>query len=775
MFNSLKTKAEDTIDREQRKFNEKIANLIETLKTEESTSNLFDKILHKDKDGKPDGSLIRKIKGDFYKDLESKNVGWIQSNTVFKPNAKLEFDKALQLYSDGKMQYAKNQKQIDQATKEIEEYNKKFNLWDAKYKNSAYNHYKNTKSSRYLTPNSSWYTSEYQYILNNPNKAISKIYNEFQKTIEESRQYTPDYISDSFIPSIQKGFFKKLTSAQGFKGLIDDAKDFYTSPPYEKINDEDVFKIPLKYTYDLKGEKSLDLGVVFSLFNHSVLQNKHLGEIENEVLLMENALIEAKYHDVDYRGNIQRDESGNVIKLDSDSKEGSNTISQFRSHMKRSLYGITDETKQIEFNGLSVNKMVDSAINYFSLSKLGLNIFTGVSNFIGGEAMLFSTAARTKHFDMKNVVNAQKLITTRNTDALSAIKFFDILSSDTTYKKSKKLSTDTVEKYFTLEKFYFMMEKGEWMIQNSALVAFLDANTIDADGKPKRKEEGDKSILELIGDNNGQINVQGLSEEGFDIIRKRMRGIAAEVMGSLSERDVLQAQQHLLGRAMLQFKRWMLPMGRARFGVMTYNENLDEFEEGKFRRFASDLVNIDLNGVKRNLMVAMASNIMDFTSGVIGKPNQSLITKVNEVYAKHVERFPEFADNVSPEEYLNSYIRNLRSTYFDFIAMGALATLIAGLNGEDDENKNNFLNKALAKALGELTFWVYSDSFIKLASQNVIPSISLVDNISDLAKESVKYSISFGDAGKPVEQVKKLVPLWKQFEYLEDGYNELIK
>lgn len=762
MFNSLKSKAEDIIDKEQRQFNNRVGALIEQLKKEENTSNLFDKILNK-KDGKYDGTLMRKYRKDYWEKLSKEDVSWIEANTIFKPNAKAEFDRALAEYEASKLKYAFTDKQKAAVSDQVEEYRKKYDFWNPKYKKTAYEHYQKTKSSRYISPSESMYSDQYRYIIDNPNLAISKLYHEFHNVIEEGRKYSPDYLSDSFIPSLEKSFVSKVLTAGGIKNMQKDLQDFYTAPPYENVVDEEgniAYKIPLKYTFDLKGEKSLDLGTVFSMFNHSVLQNKHLSEIENEALLMENALLEAKYNDVDWRGGVKKDEFGQTIELNSSSEEGKKTIKHFREHVNNSIYQVKDETKPFEVFGVSGIKAIDGMINYFSLAKLGLNVFTGVSNFVGGEVMLYSTAGRTKHFDKKHVANAQSLITTGNNKAKAAIEFFDILTSDTTHKKAKQLSTSFVEKNLTLDKLYVMMERGEWFIQNSALVAFLDANTIE-NGTPRRKQDGEQSMLELLGeDANGNIEIQGLSDEGFNIVRKRMRGIAAEVMGSLSEREVLLAQRHVLGRAMLQFKRWMLPMGRLRFGSLTYNENLDEFEEGRFRRFFSDFVQGN-----------MLKNAADITTSLFTAPNQSMLDKIRDIYDRHIESNPDFAD-LTFEEYTDLYMRNLKSTIYDFIALGSMTVLLAGMNMDDDEDKTNsqsIASKMLAKSLTELTFWVDTDSFTKLFLNNVVPVVSLVKDVTTLTKEVVTL-----DKDGVIKQGTKLVPLWKQFEVYENMYNEYL-
>lgn len=770
-FNRLRTKQEDKIDSEQNKFNDEIRELQKKLKDEDGD---YDKILEKDENGKPTGNLIKVFKKEFWNTLPTASVDWIMKNTEFKKNAKEEYEKQLEIFTKDKLSYVNPLDPMSQikVDREIERFKYNNDYWNDKYKKSAYKKYGETGRSKFVQPSKSWYSDEYKFVNDNRDKAISKLYFKFQDVIEKSRQYSTSYIPNSFIPSIQKSFIKKLTTTGSIKGIVNDVVDNLKIPPYERATDENgnlIYKIPLKYRHELRGEKSLDLGTVFSLFNHSVLQNEYLGQIENESLLLEMALQAGQYRRTDWKGNPIIKE-GTVEILASGHKDITETVDQFRQRINEIIYQVKDETKDFELGGVSGVRIVDRMIQWFSMEKIGLSPFTAVSNVIGGQAMLYSMATRTKHFDVKDVVKSQQQLVMRNSNALAAIKYFDILTSNTTQEKAKQLSMSNVEKAFSIDNFYTMMKWGEEGIQYSALNAYLNANTLDKDGLPiKKTDPAQLSILEMFEEVDGKVRVKGLSDDGYNMIRKRARGFAAEVMGSLSERDSVLVQRHLMGRALLQFKRWMLPMGRLRFGSLTYNDNLDEFEEGKFKRVFSDLID------KR--VLSLSSGMIQ--SLITKSPNQTLQEKIEEVYNQHILSNPEFAKNLSLEQYTALYMNNIRSTAFDMIAVGAVMLLFAGFKDDEDTEDQSaakkFVQLALAKGLTEMTFWFDSDAFMKLGSRNSVPVIGLVDEFKDLIVESSKFAFTLGQEGVPGKKLKRMIPGLNQVDRIEKQVLDVTK
>lgn len=765
-FNRIKTRAEDQIDKVQNAFNDKLQGLIKELQNSATTSNIYDRILEKDEKGNYTGRLIRVFSKDYWSTLKSDDtsIDWVIRNTEFKEDAKNQFEEDLKNFKEDKYSYVRKDKSgvyhpesKKRADKDIEAFRYRNDFWDNKYKRSAYRHYKDRGSSKYIQPKQSWYSDEYKSIKADPESAISQIYDMFQEVIEQARDYSTDYIGSSFIPSVEKAFIRKVIDTRSAKGIISDVADNLTRPPYERELDHNgnpIYKIPLKYTYNLKGNKSLDLGVVFSLFHHSVLQNQYLGAIENESLLLETALEVTDFLRIDAMGNIKMNEGVAEI-LPQGSSEQKKTIDLFRSHLNNAIYQVTDQTTNFQVGDVSLNKLVDRMMQWFSLSKIGLNPFTGFSNLFGGKIMLYSLAARTKHFDIKDVAKADVLLTTRNTNAYAAIKFFDILASNTTHKKARQLTMNKLDKLFSTDTLYAMMRAGEKVGQYSALIAYLNANTLNEDGIPVRKTDPSQtSILEMFEEVDGKIQVRGLSEEGFNTVRERSRGFTLEILGSLSERDSLAITNQLYGRAVLQFKRWMLPMGRLRFGDLAYNQNLDEFDEGRVRRVVFDLI--------ANRSVKVASSIV---AGMFTKnPNATLREVIMQNYKQHITKNPQFAKLLSEDAYIEMYMKNLKAMMTDLVMIGA--TVLA-LKGFDDDNKelntnqraaSQIVKRMLGKGLTEITFWYDVDSFSQLLSKNVVPVIGLVDEVRDLIVESTKSLFTLGEQGEPGKKLRRMVP-----------------
>jgi ribosomal protein S17E len=768
LFNTLKNEKEDLIENETRDYNKRLADLIEHLKKEELSSKLFDKILAKNSKNEYTGNLINTYKSEFFTELKTAKLNWLRKNTKFKEGAKEEYEIRLNALIDAEKERSLND---EQAKKNIERFRYRNDFWSEKYSDKAYQNYQESgKQHRSLEPIDSWYSNEYIELKNNPNKAISKLYVMFQDTIKLANEHTADSIRRNFIPSLEKNLVKKILDFGGIGGMQNDIIDSMTRPPYETQEDiygNPVYKIPLKYTNDLRGDKSLDLGTVFSLFHHSVLQNKYLGEIEAESNVLLEVLKRGKYYDRDWKGNFRIEENARVSIDPNNNDEFKETLTQLKGFINNSIYGVKNTTKSFEIFGIDGTKLIGGIQNYYSMLNLGLNPFSAFSNYAGGTAMLSSVAAKNKFFNSGDVAKAKGLIYTRNKTAMHAIEYFGVSTDNNTFAQAKRLSTDFVEKNLSLDKMYVLQSKGEWMVQNSTLLSFLNAHSINDNGETVRKNDNDKSLLELSEEVNGQFTIKGLTEIEFNKIRTKVRAINNEVMGSLGERDYMLYKNELSMRLLMQFKSWIPAMAKSRFGDLTYNANLETFEEGRFKRFASDIVNKQFFSNVKDLGMLIYSS----------KPNQSLLEKIEETYNNHIANNPEFEDKLSLEEYTEMYIQNVKSTYRDIAnVIGFYALLLAAKPDDDEKDQasgiRKFLYNGLNKSLTELTFWFDTNSFIQLAGSSV-PIIGALDRASDLIKEVGYEVLGDSDKAKPLDKLGRVVIGWNTYNKIVQNIEKI--
>lgn len=761
VFNDLKEKAANRIDKEFKEMNEILISQIRQSQLEEGSSDTFAKILQKDKNGKLTGNLINKFKQDFYNGLELKSNDWIFNNIKFRVT-KEEFEKEAKAYYEDLLKTDKLREAPETETrKEFEKWLYKNDFWHDKYKNSAIKNFKEgRKTHRFIEPNEIWQTDDYKYIKTNPNKGISKLYETFVDILDQAKEFSPYGISSNFIPSIEKSFVQKiLTNGMNMSNLKHDIVDDLTMKSYEQSTDSNgniIHKIPLKYTNELKGEKSLDLGNVFSLFYHSVLQNKYLSEIEEESNLLTEVVKQGEYYETNPDGSFKYKDGSKIRKIINDDNE---TVTQLKRFVNYYVYQVKNESPDLEIAGVSMLKLLEKAQSYYSRLNLGFNVFSAFANIIGGGTNAYFVAAKGKWFTSGDLLKAQGLITSRDKKATSLVEFFDIMSDENAFKKAKELSTSNATKYASLDNIYALQRVGEYFIQNSTLIAFLKGNTIK-DGEIKKTEQGDKSIYELVSESKeGKIEVQGLTEDIYNSIRKRVRGLNNEILGSLSERDILLAQQHFLGRIMLQFKRWTLPMGKARFGSITYNSNLEDFEEGRLRQAFKTLFDKRFFPLVTNMISAT------FT----GKANTTLGDKIEEMYNEIIAQNPNFENQISLEKYTEMYLENLKANGREIASILMFTGMLLSMNKPDDDDNtktDKFLIHTLRRSANEITYWYSTDSFTSLGSFSP-PIFGIISRIQDLGTE-ISKAILTNDKTDIKNKASKLVIGWNTYNKFED-------
>jgi hypothetical protein len=213
-------------------------------------------------------------------------------------------------------------------------------------------------------------------------------------------------------------------------------------------------------------------------------------------------------------------------------------------------------------------------------------------------------------------------------------------------------------------------------------------------------------------------------------------------------------------------------MGKERFGSLSYNDNLDEFEEGKFK----PIINVFSGGI-----LGTIGNIKDLALSVVTKPNQSLLDKIDEMYSLNIQRNPGFKDKLTLEAYREMYIQNIRSAMFDLTAIVGVSILLTALGGfrdDDDEDKdaaailNKFLFMGLVKTQTELNFWVDITASTTL-TKGGIPLVGLLGRVGNLL--SATTNNLFGDGEESVEDaLARLTIVWSSIDAFNKGLDKNI-
>ncbi len=764
-FSKLKETVYDKTQKDVDAFNGRVKSLLDKLKSEGKD---FDLLLEKDEKGKPTGNLVSKYSKDFwaskadngsnYQVKESVDV--IQEDgSVVTQSAQAWYDAKLaerELIWTQQLLNKEGNVDEDKVRSARRKFEYEYNVWspDDKIRNSALKYKFNPLSE----PKDQFMSPEYKKVLASP--IHKQLYEEFTGITKLANKWSGRKLHSTFVPSMENSLIRKVIKAGVNLGNVgDNIVDALTYKDWERTEDSKgniQLKIPLHFTNDLKGEKNLDLAYVFSQFAQSVYMNKYLQDVEDESYLLLRTLQDGQYHTTNARGYVKEGYEG----------ASSDTIELFKRFQQTYVYGIHDFNKDIEVAGLSVNKIRQGLQSTFSKVSLGFNVFSAVGNLGGGLANASIMAlSGSRYFNGEQFRRSLVEISGRNEKAKNLIDNLKVRSDHSNYRWGKQhMTLDTLTKHST-DSVYVLQNVGEYIVQNGVMLAMLKNYTVK-DGKLTRIEKGDKSLYDLAGADGtlkGSDN-NPLPEDIQNEFKRKVRGVNLKLMGSLNERDVIQIQQTVMGNMFFQFKRWVLPMGAARFGSLKKDQLTDEWEEGRFR-----------SGLKLFTTKKFFPVVTDLVS-ILSPGANGLDWRFKELYEQAIHKNPELRDQLDYEQFKRIMIENIRGSIGELAIYALVFATYLAFKPDDDEEEISAEHSAVAVALlrvsRELSYWTSLDS---LDTQMTVPLVSAILQVKNAMWDGLKliYAGTTDDdelakSAKPGEKFLKFVPI-------VNSYNRLMK
>jgi hypothetical protein len=680
--------------------------------------------------------LISQFKGEFFDTIKTADTKWIKDNTVVKDeiiihgikyNAKEHFEEELKR----KTEYFK-EVSPDTWVEKIEEYRKFNDFWSNEYKNMAIMRY--TGSNIYVEPSEAWYTDKYKALVANKESDNYKFYEAVQDLINTAKQYTNgERITKNLLPFIEKSMITKLFS-DGINVRLA-AKHFIDSVvirPEDTV--EERRNLSIRYLSELPEDRqSTDLKKVFTLFAESVYDVKYKTDIEAESYLGKVLLENSKFIQTDTFGNPTLDESGEVLTNNTESSVKP-TVEKYEDFVDFLLYDIknkkdlalstSDGTKQISGAGL-----LSKAINYNALLRIGFKALSIGANLFGGNANIVIEASKGKFFSLGNLSKAKSLLYGRDAKSYALIDYFDTFTENTVYKKAERVSTDKLDKLFDSQWIMKGQEFTEKEVQNSITLAYLDAHTIK-EGKIVKKAEGDKSIIELTELKDGKVILPDISERDYNKVRNVVGDIAFRTTGSRRGNDRMLYQAHIGWRAIAQFKSFILPLGKERFGGLSYNQNSDMYEEGRYAQMFKVLLNASTVG--ETLKGIFTLNAEARKSGI----EKALMLR----YETYLKLNPNFNPDINPETgltfeaYKEVYQQNVRAMIAEIALFASMTGLALANSSSDDDDNKKLIARVLDRFTNELSYFYSISSVFELGGTS-IPLLNTAKDTWDFLKE----------------------------------------
>ncbi len=685
-----------------------------------------DKLLEK-RDGNYTGRLISRYNKVFFETLKKSDSTWIAKNVKVVENVTIngkEYNAKDYFYNEvaRKRAYLSQILSPQAVEEEIDKFRRFNDFWDEKYKDKAISYYKG--NSIYIKPTDKWFTDEYKEIAANPDSDNAKFYNIIQDLLNDAKQYTTgNEVDIKFIPFIEKSLMNKVFDGKtNTDRIISHLSDYFTIKDYDNTKGDRTIK--LKYLQQINPEnQNLDLKEVYTLFAESVYNVKYLSEIEADAYLGGKLLETGKYIKLNAQGNPELDKNNQVIYEEFPNEA---TKKNYDSFVDSLVYNIKDQS-DIDIAGKSGSKILRGGLKYNSILKLGLNVISPVANLFGGKSNQVIEGFKGKFFSLTDLKNAEVKFMSRDAKALALIDYFDILTDNTVFKKSKEVSLNTIDKIFTLDWLMTPQNLSEKAVQYTTLLAYLEGMTIK-DNKIVKKSKEDASIMDLVQVIDGKVIIPDFSEQSFNRVRLAVTELNTRLTGSRTERNKMLYQNHGYLAALFQFKNWVLPMGKERFGSLNYNTNFDMYEEGRFTSLFATVVNKHGKDAFVGLMKSLITfNVKAASIGAEAalRERYNVMITINPNFDPQINR----ENGIEFEDYVKIYEENVKAMLGEAVLLCTI--LLAGLKlVGDDDDKNSTKVKLLERFHNELTYFYNVQSYLDLGGI----SIPLLTTVNDFRK-----------------------------------------
>lgn len=791
-----------------------------------SGDKMFDAILEFDDKGNWTGNLLRKYRKEFFamrkKAIAEQDIVWIQSNMTFDEDL---YKKELENYITAirKITYETDpQKNEDRQTAIINNWIY-FHNPEAVIKGK-----KNTVAwlnpkNKFLKVNGSWETQEWKDLYKTENAPLKAAYDYFQKLLGKSVSLgIMDDYSPQFIPSIYKSkldqvvFGGDVFSSTGFFEQLEVKEGDEFAPEIDPITGKILNNIPVHFKRDIGvkredgsidySSKSRDLFKVFGIWAAQMANYEAMSELEDSANLLvylernKDQLVETNFGNLVMEGDNPKVAKGN--------ERNATLLNQFVDFY---LYNkLSDSNKDYKFKigekEYSSTKALRTAIGFFSLKTLALNVVSGTANFVGGKVNAFVQASKRSIFSENDWAEAMYKVTSRDEKALALLHYANIFLED---RKSAELETLSVSKIVglnTLDKMYFIQRGSDKAVQYPVGIALMLNHMVDENNqivditRQVKKEMGyDQKFYNLTGAErqafkekmdarieelkktksiyatakivNDKLEIPGvdINSNEWAKYRAKIKQVNKSIMGNATRDDINAIRTTQLGMAMMQFRSWMPQLAKERFGSLEYNQDLDVYTYGKTVQF--------LKEIYRHPM-AMLSAIID-SSGT------NMIEAAKESYiierAQAIEQGREF--NMTEAEFIDLYIGNIRSQLREAaVIFGFIALFLAVKPGDDDEDEYRgtraYLARAFQKYYNELTFYYDAESWTDMI-QAPFPVIGLALDSKKLISNSFQelYGQAIDDqeiidSAKPMKYGARLFPIAKEAILLQATFDE---
>lgn len=407
---------------------------------------------------------------------------------------------------------------------------------------------------------------------------------------------------------------------QAFKNVSESiAKEFTRASDDDSIYGERTglrsfdgseFKVlPVLYTTRLSNPEELSTDVFSALAAYSYSTNvyKQMEKVVDPLEVAKNWTIENRnIRAVSNNKGMVEKVRGVVSPIYK--KTNSNIVEKLDNFMDSQVYQRyykdSDKTLNVMGREIKAGKLVNKWMSLSSTVQLGFNALAHLANAATGVGMQNIEALCGQYFTAKQLLTADKEYASSLVDYIPDIESknpksklalfdqkFDIKKE---FAGNIKNQMNTLfEKLFGKSVAFLGQTCGDhWLYNRTAIAMCLNKKVKLKDGtitnlwdalKVTDVFEGDSRIKELTIDAVDAETGETIDEDYIIRFSDKINRINHRLFGVYNSDDMVAAQRVAAGRAVLQYRQWIVPLFAKRFQKRNYILSLGEYEEGYYR------------------------------------------------------------------------------------------------------------------------------------------------------------------------------------------------
>lgn len=433
-------------------------------------------------------------------------------------------------------------------------------------------------------------------------KAIQRRRDKVQRTLDLAKN--PENIFDAV-----KESFK-----QDFATVEDDDQIFGQKTGLTDFSGKEHMILPILYTRSLKNPDELSTDVFSALSAYSYASNTY-AQLDKVVDPLEvGRTIVGEIRNTSKVSNkkpiVEKLGRGGKILSKVFQSGGSNIEEKLQDFMESQVYGRyykdSDKTISIGNTNIKANKALQKWLRISSMAQLGFNWLANSANVATGVAMQNIEAAAGQFFGGKELLDADGVYLGQLKDFLPELEsnnptnklaLFDEkfnIKLDFKDRAGRSRQNSLLKRVFGETIAYLGQTCGDHWLYNRTAIAMAKRQKVIVDGKTvslwdalqvtnKFKDNDKIKTLELPKGTKDAETGKIIDDTWMWEFSEKIKYVNHHLFGVYDSDSMVAAERTAAGRALLQYRKWIVPQFSQRFGEKRYIMGIKDYREGYYR------------------------------------------------------------------------------------------------------------------------------------------------------------------------------------------------